>query len=290
MKTTWRFRIEVPPRDRELLAADLWSLETLGLEETADGLIAYFAGDDPPAAVPALADRVPAARVHAAERVPPRDWEAEWRRGLAPRRVGPLWIRPSWCRSQAGQGEPELVIDPEQAFGSGEHATTRLSLALLLDGLDAGERVLDVGSGSGILLLGALRLGARGVGLDVDPVACRNAAGNARANGLPARFFCGTLDAIAPGARFDRVVANLLLGRLQPLLESLRTHAVGVLVLSGYLEGEAARVHAAMDAPGWALERELREAQSGDVWCASRWRHARDRQSSSRSSSVDSKG
>ncbi|MBW2415516.1 MAG: 50S ribosomal protein L11 methyltransferase [Deltaproteobacteria bacterium] len=268
MTTTWALRIDLPPGDRDWLVAEFWSLGTLGLEETDDGLVAYFAGDDPPAAALEVAERIAGVRAHPAERVPARDWETEWRRGLAPRRVGPLWIRPSWCESQ---GRPELVIDPQQAFGSGEHATTRLSLALLLDGFAPGERVLDVGTGSGILLLGALRLGANGVGLDVDPVACRNAASNARANGLPARFFCGTLDALAPGARFDRVVANMLLGRLEPLLERLRAHAGGLLVLSGYLESEAPRVHAAMQAPRWTLTRELREAQSGDVWCASVW-------------------
>lgn len=285
METTWRVRIEVAAGDPERLVAELWSLGTLGLEETESGVVAYFAGTEPPR-LEALREALPALYVHEPEPVEARDWEREWRRGLRPRRIGPLWIRPSWCESP---GEPELVIDPRQAFGSGEHATTRMSLELLLDGLRPGDRVLDVGTGSGILLLGALRFGAVGVGVEIDPVACANARENALANGLDAQWVAGGLEAVAAGARFDHVVANMLWSRLEPLLPRVRAHARGRVVLSGYLESERELVRDSMRRGGGELDREASEPQSGDVWCASRWIHARDLQSSSSASSIDSK-
>lgn len=284
METTWRVRIEAGPQALERLVAELWSLGTLGLEETEGAVTAYFAGAEAPPLRRALAG-IPDLAIGEAERVAAQDWEHEWRRGLAPRRVGPIWIRPSWCESR---GEPELVIDPRQAFGSGEHATTRLALELLLDALLPGDRVLDVGAGSGILLLASMRCGATGIGVEIDPVACANARDNARANGLAARIVAGGLDAVARGERFDLVVANMLWSRLDPLVVRICGHATRAVVLSGYLEGERLRVHAAMRCAGWALELEHGGPQSGDSWCASRWRHARALQSSSSASSIDS--
>ncbi len=239
-------------------------------------LLAYFAADSAPGAeLAALADPARAIAVHGPEPVPERDWEALWRAGLGPRRIGKLWVRPSFAESQ---GVPELVIDPQQAFGSGEHATTRLALGLVLDALQAGDAVLDVGTGSGILALGALRMGAgRALGFDTDPVAIANAAENRAKNALPLALFAGTLDALAPGARFDLAVANLLLHELLPCLDALAARARRALVLSGYLAGERARLDAALANSDWVCVRESSEVQSGDRWCARLLHHAAPR-------------
>ena len=171
-------RIEAPEGELERLSAELWSLGTAGVEEIAVPLElrAYFAGEVPRAELERLDDAARGVRVHGPVPVAERDWEREWRAGLAPRRIGALWVRPSFC---ASAGTPELVIDPQQAFGSGEHATTRLALELLQDELRPGDRVLDLGTGSGILGLGALVCGAgAALGIDSDPVALANAAEN----------------------------------------------------------------------------------------------------------------
>ncbi len=289
MSPTLCFRIEAPPEQVERLVAELYSLGTLGFEERPHELRAYFRVEDAPAReIAALADPGLGICVDEPERVPDTDWERAWRAGLEPRRVGPLWVRPSWC---APEGTPEIQIDPQQAFGSGEHASTRLALALALDALVAGDRVLDVGTGSGILGLGALRLGAGQVlGLEIDPQACVNAAENSSRNQLPLALVCGTLDTIAPHARFDLVLCNLLLGWLEPWVPRLVEHASRGLVLSGYLGEERERVRLLVAERGLVPERELEERQSGDLWCASLWGHARARQSASRSSSVSSNG
>ncbi|HTO54982.1 MAG TPA: 50S ribosomal protein L11 methyltransferase [Myxococcota bacterium] len=269
-----RVRLEAPERECERLIAELWSLGTAGVEERAPAgaathseLHAYFAAAGAPLAeLEALARAIPGVRILEIAPVPDQDWEVAWRAGLAPRRIGGLWVRPSFC---APVGSPELVIDPQQAFGSGEHASTRLSLELVQEELRADDSLLDLGTGSGILGLGALRRGTRrALGIDSDPIAIANASENRARNGLPLLLACATLEALAPRARFDVVVANLLLHELLPCLDDLAARARRVLIVSGYLERERAALDRALAATGLELARESSEIQSGDRWCA----------------------
>lgn len=286
-------RFALPAALAELLVAELDSLGTLGIEEreAAAGdevnLLAYFtAGQVAAEQLAAAAARHPGARWLGCEPVAKADWERAWRDGLEPRCIGGLWIRPSWC---APRGSPELVLDPRQAFGTGEHASTRLALQLLLGELRPGDRVLDLGTGSGILALGALRRGAaQALGVDCDPLACREAAWNSRSNALPLALLCGTLDAFDPAGsarRFELVAANLLLSQLEPCAAGLARCARRALVVSGYLAEQSARVDALWDPAAWETVREIAEEQSGDRWCA-RLLHARPRQSRSTSARV----
>lgn len=281
------FRIAAPAAQLDPLLGAVDSLGCLGVVEEGGVLVVYFAADVDPGSVRSLADGATGIQVEGPEPVPAADWQHAWRSGLEPREVAGLWIRPSWCESR---GEPELVIDPKQAFGSGEHATTRLALALLLDALQPRDRVLDVGSGSGILGLAALRRGAGfAAGVEIELAASHNAAENAAHNALPLALCCGTLDAVDPNVSFDLVVANMLATRLMPLRARLSAHTGRVLVLSGYLAAEAATVLDSFRAEGFEVEREHREEQSGDLWCAARLAHRRARQSSRSAASVSSK-
>ena len=261
------FRIAAPPVELERLVAELSSLGTLGVEEREAELLAYFRSDCADlAGVLGLAVAHRHISVSGPTQVPDADWEREWRSGLAPRQIAGLWIRPSWC---ASAGEPELVIDPQQAFGSGEHASTRLALELLLETLRPGETLLDVGTGSGILALAAMRRGAaRAVAFDTDPIAIVNAAENQARNGLPLALYCGGIEALGKHARFDVGVANLLLHELLPCLPALAARTRRALVLSGQLELERARLEAALPAGEWRCLREATEIQSGETWCA----------------------
>jgi ribosomal protein L11 methyltransferase len=290
---TLRFRIAAPIAEHDRLVGALHELGTVGIEETessagAPVLEAYFEpGFSRARDLLGLADARRGIAIRGPETVPDADWDLEWRRGLAPRRIGPLWVRPSWL---AAPGEPEVAIDPERAFGTGEHATTRLALALLLEGIEPGDTVLDVGTGSGILALGALRLGAaRAVALDLDPVACRTAARNAERNELAVALFCGTPAALAPAARFDLVVANELQARLAPFVPRLARHARRALVLAGFLERERRLVEADLRAAGLVVDSQASESQGDDDWGGLRAVHAAARQASSRSLKVSSK-
>jgi ribosomal protein L11 methyltransferase len=284
------YRLEAPLGEWDRLIGELHERGTLGVEECSEPsppqILAYFDARSSHVTVPSLADGALGIVVRGPERVEEEDWGERWRQGLRPRQVGPLWIRPSWSEPM---GELELELDPGRAFGSGEHASTRLALRLLLDELRAGDTVLDVGTGTGILALGALRVGAaRAVGLDIDPVACESARANAARNQLGLGVLCGGLGALRSEARFDLVVANLLLSRLTPLLARLVSHSRRRCILAGYLESEWPQLQAALEPHGVRVVRTESEVQPDGSWSACVVAQARDRQSSSRSRSVSS--
>jgi len=198
------------------------------------------------------------------EVVPAQDWLAIWRSGLAPRRVGPrLIVAPSWTTPTSGPGDILIRIDPQMAFGTGEHASTRGVLRLLQRLLLSDVRLLDVGTGSAILAIAAARLGARHVvAVESDGDAIDNAQQNVVANGVAERVAIvhglvddGFLKAYGGGA-FDGITANVLSGVLQPLLPSfhcaLRTD--GWLILAGILLEEAEAIRAAAAENGFFVE------------------------------------
>lgn len=209
-----------------------------------------------------------------AEQAPDEDWSRRWRDGLGVVRISPrLSVRPPFV-SDDGQGGASIVVDPGQAFGTGGHASTRLALTLL-DALPESTlrdaRVLDVGTGSGVLALAAVALGARvAIGLDVDQVAVREARRNAIENGVADRaaFFAGSVDGLRAGA-FDLALANLLRTEVLPLLPALADAlAPGArTVFSGLLTSERGEMEAALASAGLAVERTCSEPDpSGDEW------------------------
>ncbi|MFW6192065.1 MAG: 50S ribosomal protein L11 methyltransferase [Gemmatimonadota bacterium] len=188
-----------------------------------------------------------------------RDWRRTWKRGLGPRRVGDHWlVAPSWSPVPSGDGARVLRIDPGAAFGTGEHGTTRGMLRLLEGEVAPGDRVLDVGTGSGILAVAAARLGAdRVVGIEQDLRALATARRNVGRNGvedrvrlLAARVTPAFLRLLVPPP-YDVLTANLSMASLVTLLPGLRAAlaAEGRLLAGGVLDEERATVvRAARDA------------------------------------------
>jgi ribosomal protein L11 methyltransferase len=213
--------------------------------------------------------------VGAPETLPETDWSEAWKAGLEAVVVSRrLLVRPSFVKATTEPEQAELVIDPGQAFGTGGHASTLLALEWLdavAPGLAPGARVLDVGAGSGILALAALRLGpGSAVAFDLDPLAAAASRENAVANGLADRLevFTGPLEALRPTA-FDLVLANLLKTELLPLAEGIAacTAPGGRAVFSGLLEGERQAVAQALRAAGLRLlDTRQREDASGERW------------------------
>jgi ribosomal protein L11 methyltransferase len=203
------------------------------------------------------------------------DWAEAWKEGYAPQRIGRVVIVPSWLSEPIGPDEVELRLDPGMAFGTGLHPSTRgcLTLLQMVSPMPAG--CLDVGSGSGILALAALRLGAeRAVCYDTDPLAVEATLANAEANGLANRVDAreGTLSA-SPEATYRLVLANLvasLLIELAPLLAA-HTEPGGTLIASGIIEGRADEVVEALIAAGFAAEDRLDEGE----WTSLRLRRDR---------------
>jgi ribosomal protein L11 methyltransferase len=191
--------------------------------------------------------------VDAVETLPDVDWSEAWREGLEAIVISPrLVVRPPFVAFPLAAGQREIVIDPGQAFGTGGHASTRLCLewidALAVEQPEAIADVLDVGTGSGVLALAAVALGARSAtGFDLDPVAVGAARRAAIENGLAARvhLFAGGLEALAPAPRaFTLVVANLLKREMLPIASGIaaRVGPSGRLVLAGLLEEDTEEV------------------------------------------------
>lgn len=174
--------------------------------------------------------------------VTPEDWLARWRAAVRPVRAGRLWIAPPGAVVEAGEGERVVRIEPGLGFGTGDHPTTR-ALLTWIDGAGPFGRVLDVGTGSGVLALAALARGARAaLGLDPDALALDNAARNRALNGRTGSFKLvrGSLDALVPAPYFDLLVANLdgpALDRLLPEM-ALRLAPGGRCGIAGCLKGE----------------------------------------------------
>lgn len=247
--------IEVPSDAREALSEGLFALGGSAVEERGTALSTYIR---PPADVRAWLED---ARATLSEitgvnslRIDWRwragqDWAETWKKGLRPRRVGRRFVvTPSWATPETTADDLVIVVDPEMAFGTGEHATTRAALRFLEQVVKNRDRVLDIGTGSGILAIGAGLLGATDVlAVDNDPDAILNARDNIVRNGVAAVVRLeerlvdeAYLEAAGP-ASFDIIVANVLGGVLGSLLgafaSSLRVG--GHLILGGILEEEA---------------------------------------------------
>lgn len=196
------------------------------------------------------------------------DWANAWKTHFPVLRIGRrIVIRPTWRRHRRQPDDVVLALDPGMAFGTGLHPTTRLCLATLEDLADRGliaagaadggpARVIDVGSGSGILAIAAARLGAREVlAVDVDPIAVEASASNARRNRL-ARVIRSREGSSPSGeGPFDVVLANLIASLLVMLADGLVAdlRPGGTLLASGIFANREAEVVAAFEARGLVI-------------------------------------
>lgn len=189
-------------------------------------------------------DALPASHI---ETLADRAWEREWLKEFQPISFGGrLWVSPHGM--QVADEDPIVVwLDPGLAFGTGTHETTALCLEWLA-GLDlTGKRVLDVGCGSGILSIAALKLGAASAdGIDIDQQAITASRKNAADNGVSARLRLST-DLADFHGEYDLVIANILAGTLIEMAAELskRTMHGGLLALSGILSGQIDEVSSA---------------------------------------------
>lgn len=187
-------------------------------------------------------------------RVPFQDWNEQWARSVKPLWIGKrIVISPSWETVSLLPDQIEIILDPKQAFGTGHHATTRMLLEWLEESISGGESVLDVGTGSGLLAMVALRLGAaRAVGIDHDPVAIECAQEYARQNrfGDELSLHCGGLDTLHRGQSFDLVLANLDRQTLIQLADKLADCTQTTLLISGLLPDQREEIVAAFATAG----------------------------------------
>jgi len=238
--------IEFDPEERDLLIAELWESGSAGIVELSPRKArAFFEADRK-----ALLARYPGSILREEE---DRDWVQSARDLLQPIEVGErFFLVPEWRDDLAPQGRFRIVVNPGMAFGTGVHETTRLCIEALEQYAAPAMRVLDVGTGSGILAKAAALLGAERVwACDTDPVAVE----------IAGMGFVGSADAVAPAVA-DVVLANIspeaIVALSGDLLRALRPG--GVLLASGFELHEVDQVRAALPAArevrqkgNWAL-------------------------------------
>jgi ribosomal protein L11 methyltransferase len=262
------------PADREdALVAELWLAGTTGVQSVAaaEGQLrveAYFAeGAEPNVEVPA------GVVLQSSEAVPDADWLAPYRERARPFPVGrTLFVdprEPGETAAEVPAGRRLLRLPARAAFGTGSHESTALALELLEDLDVPGWRVLDVGTGTGVLAFAALLRGARlAVAFDVDPASPFHAWDNGGLNGLRPLLFTGRLAALREVPRFDLALVNVVPEEIVPELAALvrLLRPGGEVILSGILANRSDEVLERMRGLGF----EVRERREEGEWVALR--------------------
>lgn len=214
------------------------------------------------------------ARVRLAPAMPEQEWRDAWKRYFKVTRITrQVVVVPSWESYTPAAGEVVVELDPGMAFGTGTHATTRAVLEdmqALADGGRTFDRVLDVGAGSGILAIAAIKLwGATAVAIDNDPVALAACLDNAAKNGVGGRMEASKLSLSEDHEQYPLVLANIQAHVLRELREPLCASVApgGTLILSGILTPQAQALSEEFVAGGMLLIR-VRPSADDAQWTA----------------------
>jgi ribosomal protein L11 methyltransferase len=266
--TWWAIDVRTSAGQRDSVGAWLVARTGQAVEERDDGTLVAFAADEEAVAalVEELGRAVDTPVVIEPRRVESTDWSTRWREGLGPRKLGRLTIIPSWLPEASAPDPLTIVLDPETAFGSGEHGSTRAALTLLSRLLQPGDRVIDLGSGSGILAIAAIKLGAaRAIGIEIDPEANEVAGRNAARNGVSDRveFLEGDAATLAPlVGPADLLLSNILravnTALLPVIIRALRPG--GSAIFSGMEQPESEEFRQAVTDAGFRLVQETLDA------------------------------
>ncbi len=261
----YEFRISLPAESRDALIERLSEMGCLGITDNDSSIVAYFSdvlGIDH--IMEGLMAFKPVLKRSGLDNafsfeylfISERDWNESWKKKFTPIDVGEsLTILPPW--EERNNGRTNLIIDPGMAFGTGHHETTKTCLTLIerLSGTGKKGRFLDIGTGSGVLAIAALKLGFDyALGIDIDPLAVDASLRNVASNDLKnVEIRKGTLSDVEE--TFDMIAANLLseiLISMAPEMKSRLTPS-GIVLTSGMLTGQDRDVIAAMEQQGFRL-------------------------------------
>lgn len=269
---TWRcLTFSIAPTALEDLITGLHEAGTLGAEVRGDQLAAYFADPvDENSLIQSLqlllGDAGSSLRLESSHSVPDGFWHERWMESLVPFEVGDSFLVVPGPTTPPVTGDRHVIrLTPGRAFGTGEHATTRMCLMMIEKEISDVRMMLDVGTGSGILAIGARLMGAGTVvAIDTDLEAILTAARNAMINETDGLLFvAGGVEALSADHQIDLVVANITGTALIRLMKSLCAMSARTIILSGILADEEFVVTAAAESQGFRVT-----ARDGDEWVA----------------------
>ncbi len=263
---TWISLRVTPDSNRDGVIAALFESGSQGVQEDGPIVVTHFPEG---ARIADIRDAVIQADPHAAidiAEAADADY-AQWRASVSPHEVGDLVITPPWLASEYDPRR-RIIVDPAMAFGTGEHPTTRAVIRLMHGVVRPGDVVADLGAGSAVLSVAAVRLGAaRVAAVEIDHDSIGNAEENVRANGVSEQIEIIEGDAtiilqlLAPVRLvLANIISSVLLGMLPAIKDALS--AGGQAILSGILTEERDAMAAALRSGGWTIDREDTE----DLW------------------------
>lgn len=239
-------RISLKDDFHELMIAELFDLDFEGFEQEDDLLVATIPAnrfDDTKREEieKKIMNFGPDTVILSEKIIAPQNWNEEWEQTIKPQMIGKFYVHPTWSKFDGDlQDKIELMIDPKMAFGTGYHATTRVMLEWVPEIIEDGDKVLDAGTGTGILAIAALKLGASSAfGFDIDEWSETNARENILLNKVENfEVKLGSTDMIPEGEKYDVILANINRNALIELIPDLLKYLNegGKLLLSGLLE------------------------------------------------------
>jgi ribosomal protein L11 methyltransferase len=240
--------IKLNPAYQEMFIAGLEDVECEGFQQDEDELTAYFTKEQFSLQDRDLIERLLSAYpgenfVLSEEIIARQNWNQQWEQSIQPQTIGQFLIKPTWSQVEAAPNQIVLEIDPEMAFGTGYHPTTRLMLELMPEMITSKSRVLDAGTGSGILAIAAAKLGAEKVlAFDNDEWSIASARENKYLNGVSdkIRVVKGDHQVLDDAGMFDVILVNITLSVIESMISFLSDHLEkkGTLLLSGLLEND----------------------------------------------------
>ncbi len=229
MKTYIELFVSATPAQQELLIPTMVELGAQGFEERETGLLCYFLkstwSDELQTELIAMLRTISSNAEITVKELEETNWNADWEASIQPIEVGNRFvIRPSWSTYDNKEGRMVIQIDPKMSFGTGYHETTRLTMRLLEEQTKPGDRMIDVGTGTGVLAIAAVLLGAKNAAaIDIDEWSIDNALENVSANGMDGRIAVSDAPVASfATAEFSLLAANLTLNTNLELLPEFR--------------------------------------------------------------------
>lgn len=242
---------------QEALIAELFDMGFDGFEQLDDQIITYTAKENFSVGDRERMDQLLAGFpgngfIESEEIVADQNWNEQWEETISAQIIGGFYVKPTWDNSVTPSNKILLEIDPKMSFGTGYHETTRLMLRFLPDVLGEGDHIIDAGTGTGILSIAAIKLGAQSAfAFDIDEWSINNTLENIILNGVSKKITVkeGSSEVIPEGEKADVILANIqkniIMNLMPDFINSLKED--GNILLSGLLEEDKGEIIKELD-------------------------------------------